>query len=97
MIYVAAMKVNCVCEWSEIHSADSVAKCFLIKRNQTERNEEGPTWICPIETHVWTNDYTPDQLDAGKSVQYGIEFVIVGHLDYANLSRPVHLHSHFHL
>ena len=40
---------------------------------------------------VCTNDFTPDQLDAGNSVQGSIECVTVCHLDYSNLSRSVHL------
>ena len=47
-----------------------------------------------IETYVcncWTNDYTLDQLDAGKSVHGGIEYVTVCHLDYNIYFRPVHL------
>ena len=69
------------------HSTDSVAKYFL---NGSKRNGEEPTRIYPIETErfvtVWANDYTLDQLDAGESVQGGIEWVTVFHLDYSNLS-----------
>jgi hypothetical protein len=46
-------------------------------------------WICTIETIIsncWTNDYTLDQLDAGESVQGGIECATVYHLDYSHLS-----------
>ena len=49
--------------------------------------------IYPIETLVcncWTNDYTLDQLDAGKSVQGSIECVTVYYLDYSKFSRPVY-------
>jgi hypothetical protein len=85
------------CDQRCIHSADSVEKHFL---NGSKRNEMGlikHTWICPLETLVcncWTNDYTLDQLDAGKNVQYGIECVIVCHLDYSKLFRPVHQPVH---
>ena len=53
---------------------------ILLKRflNGNKQNEDKHTRICPIETLVcncWTNDYTLDQLDAGKSVQSGIECV----------------------
>jgi hypothetical protein len=63
-------------------------KTFL-KRKEAERNGDKRTCICPIETLVcncWTNDYTLDQLDAGKSVQGVIECVTICHLDDANLS-----------
>jgi hypothetical protein len=52
----------------------------FLKRKRTERNGDKHTWICPIETLVWncwTNDYTLDQLDAGKSVQGSIECVTI--------------------
>ena len=48
-----------------------------------ERNRDGPTY-CFVT--VWSNDYTSDQLEAGKSVQGGIECVTVCHLDFSNFS-----------
>ena len=70
------------CDQGCIRSADS-DKIFL-KQKQAERFGDKNTWICPIDTHIcnyWTNDYTLEQLDAGKSVQGGIECVAVCHLD----------------
>ena len=67
---------------------------FFFKRKQTEWNWDKRTWICPTETLVyksWTNVCTLDQLDAGKSVQGGIECVNICYLDYSHFSRPVHL------
>ena len=44
MLYVAAMKVNCVRVIKPcIHSPNSVANRFLNGCKKTERNEEGPT------------------------------------------------------
>ena len=67
------------CDQGCIHSTDSVEKCFANGSKQ-KQNGDKHTWICPIETlfcNCWTNDYTVDQLDAGKSVQGGIECVTV--------------------
>jgi hypothetical protein len=69
------MKLNCVYAWSGVFILPIVEKRFL-KQKQTEQNGDKHSWICPIETLVcnwWTNDYTTYQLDAGKSVQGGIE------------------------
>ena len=60
-----------------IHLADSVKKSFLYG---SKLNVDKHTWICSIETLVyncWINDYTLDQLDAGMSVNGGIECVTV--------------------
>jgi hypothetical protein len=60
-----------VCDQGCIYSTDSVEKLSL---NGTKRKKDKHTGICPIETLVcncWTNDYTPDQIDTGKSVQDG--------------------------
>jgi hypothetical protein len=73
-----------------IHSTDSV-KSFL-KRKKTEQNGDKHTWICPIETLIcncWTNYYTLDQLDAGKSARRF--WMCHCYLDFYIFSRPVHL------
>jgi hypothetical protein len=69
-----------------IHYDKFCWKTFL-KGKQMEWNED--IQICPIETLVcnWTNEYTLDQLvDAGRSVQCGIECVTVGHFDFSKCS-----------
>ena len=69
-----------------IHSADSVKKHFL---NGSKQNETGMTYQNLSNRNLFateTNDFTIDQLDAGKSVEGGM-----CHLDYSNFSLPVHL------
>ena len=78
------------CDQGCTHSADSVEK---YKWKQMEQNRDNHKLISPTKTLVcncWTNDYTLDQLDAGKSVQVGNECGTVCHLDYRYSSQPVH-------
>jgi hypothetical protein len=79
------------------HSADSVEKHFL---NRSKRNKTGlniPELVrCKLLCNCWTNDYTQDQVDAGKIVQGDIERVSLSmcHCLSPNifLSTCVHLH-----
>ena len=83
--YVASMNVNCVCMWSGVYSSRRFCWKTFHKRKQTEQNGDKHNLNVSnrnsFETKS-TNDYTLDQLDAGKSVQGGIECANVCHLDY---------------
>ena len=48
MLYVAALKVNCV----RVIRGVFIPLILLQNVSQTERSGEGPTWFCPIETLV---------------------------------------------
>jgi hypothetical protein len=81
-IWLAAMKVKCVCVWSGTYLFLQFCWKTSVKRKQMEQNGDKHNWICSIETLVcncWT-DYTLDQLNAGKIVQGSIECVSVCHL-----------------
>ena len=67
-------------------------ECFCLKTflNRSKQNETGmhiPEFVqWKLVCNCWTNDYTLDHLDSGKSVQGGIECVTVCHLNYFNFS-----------
>ena len=76
------MAASSVFDQGCIHSVDLVENLFL---NGSKRNEMGiniPEFFQnKLVCNCWTNDYNLDQLDAGKSVQVGIECVTVCYLD----------------